>query len=276
MTSQIDVPHLYRGKINLWVEDATSAAYFNAVWSDSDIRILTAGGQNAVEALAKHAMENRLGNVFGVVDADFLPTNEADWFVPGKTFRRFVLPVHEVENLMLDADAMAGCSLNNSGRSAADIEARMRGLAARLVSWMACRAVLAELRHLVLDEFPPHPKRDSVPDLAAAQTLIETCPWFTTIVGKVSQMSQAGHVQSRLQYYEQTFRTDLQGNHWKQSYSGKELFRDAISYFWHQAPGGQSQDEDAAKAIAAWQVRNRRIPGSVVDLRKALRQRVGI
>ena len=141
MTVQIDLPQLYRGRvINLWVEDGVVAAYLDAVWSDSDIRILTAGGQGAVAALADHSRENELPNVFGVVDRDFFADNYNDWLSPQKTFRRFVLPVHEIENLLLDENAMAGSRVNNAGKTAQEIASRMETLASKLVSWMACRA----------------------------------------------------------------------------------------------------------------------------------------
>jgi hypothetical protein len=260
MTLQIDVPQLYRGTINVWVEDPVSAAWFNAVWSDRDIRILTAGGHTAVEALTRHA-----------------ESNISDWSTPKKTFQRFVLPVHEVENLLLDSEAMANCTVNNTGKSAEDIEDRMNALAVRQVPLMSCRATLTELRHRVLDDFPSHPGLGNVPDLDAAEEAIVKSPWFKAIATKTSQAATSAYVQKRLQHFEQQYQADLTVDRWKQTFSGKELFRDATSFFYQASKNsGQSRDVDAAKAIAAWQVANARVPIAATDLRIALRQRVGI
>ena len=65
---------------------------------------------------------------------------------PGKTSRRFILSVHEIENYLLDAAALAASRFNNLGKTIAEIETMMTTAAGRLGWWAACRDVVAELR----------------------------------------------------------------------------------------------------------------------------------
>ena len=89
---------LYRGSINLWVEDALTREYLSTLWNDPSVFFLVGGGNEGVRAIVKDAEEAGFANVFGLTDRDFRPTNTSAWIDPLKTFRTFVLPVHEIEN----------------------------------------------------------------------------------------------------------------------------------------------------------------------------------
>lgn len=278
MTSEIDIPSLYRGRvINLWVEDAVVAAYLREVWSDPEIHILIGGGLSAVDAMSKHAVENRYPNVFGLVDRDFGVTNHSDWMTPEKTFHRFVLTVHEAENLLIDPAGLAGCSVNDNRKTVEEITERLTTLATSLAPYMACRAVITELRHLVLDAFPSHPSRDAVPDIAAAESLIVSSEWFGKIVVRTQATATANEVRRRLNERHSEYLSDLQTDRWQQTFSGKELFRDIVSFIYRgTGVRGQQRDIDAAKAIARWQFQNKVVPKEILDLRIAMRRRLGL
>src|SRR4051812_26101719 len=124
-----DVPRaaLYRGVINLWVENALSREYLAAVWrNDPDVAFFVGGGNDGVRAVVKDAEEAGYTNVFGVTDRDFRPSNRSDWLDPRKMFRTFVLPVHEIENDLLEAEALRSSRLHNRDLAAADIERHMK------------------------------------------------------------------------------------------------------------------------------------------------------
>ncbi len=72
------------------------------------MKFLIGGGSDGAGAILKDADDAGYTNVFGLTDRDFRPSNVADWTNPANTFRKFVLPVHEVENYLLDALAFAG------------------------------------------------------------------------------------------------------------------------------------------------------------------------
>lgn len=279
MTVDVDVPAMYRGRaINLWVEDAVVAAYLREIWADREIHILVGGGNDAVWAMANHANEHGYLNVFGLIDRDFGDTNYADWMSPQKAFRTFRLPCLEMENLFLDFEALAGCVANNNRKSVEEIRNRIENLAASLIPYMACRAVISSMRHLVLDGFPEHPKRTVVSDLNVAESLIVTSPWFGRIVPDTRNELDANHIRERLIQFDGQYRADLAGaDHWKQTFSGKELFRDVASFI-YQGVGirGQQRDLDIAKAVARWQVQNGTAPMVVLELRRAMRFRLGM
>ncbi len=279
MTVVVEIPAMYRGRaINLWVEDAVVAAYLREVWADREIHILVGGGNDAVWAMANHAHEHRYLNVFGLIDRDFGDTNYADWMLPLKDFRTFRLPCLEIENLFLDSDALAGCLANNNRKSVEDIRHRIEQLATSLIPYMACRAVISSMRHLVLDGFPEHPKRTAVPDLNVAESLIVTSPWFGRIVSDTRDELNVTHVHERLRQFDEQYRADLaNGDHWKQTFSGKELFRDVASFIYQGLRvRGQQRDLDVAKAIARWQLQNGAVPPVVLELREAMRLRLGM
>lgn len=278
MTFDVDIPSLYRGRvINLWVEDAVVAAYLREVWSDGEIHILIGGGVSAVEAMAKHAVENRYPNVFGLVDRDFGESNYPDWKTSGKTFRRFVLPVHEVENLLLDCEGLAGCSVNDNEKTVDEVRQRLKTLATSLAPYMACRAVITELRHVVLDDFPAHPKRDAVPDIATAEALIVQSEWFRKIAVRTQAAATADEIRRRLNERYAEYLSHLGTEQWLETFSGKELFRDVVSFVYRGTGiSGQQRDIDAAKAIARWQSESGKKPAVVLELRAAMRLRLGL
>jgi hypothetical protein len=100
---------LYRGTINLWVEDELTREYLSEIWNDPSVAFLIGGGNEGVRAIVEDAEKAGYRSVFALVDRDYRPSNQAGWLDPSKTFRTFILPVHEVENYLLDAAALASC-----------------------------------------------------------------------------------------------------------------------------------------------------------------------
>ena len=137
---------LYRGVINLWVEDALSREYLSALWNDADVALFIGGGNEGVRAIVKDAEDAGFSNVFAVTDRDFRPTNQGSWNDPAKTFRTFVLPVREIENYLLNSQALHASRFSNAGLSNTDTENLIVPAARRLCWWAACRDVVAEFK----------------------------------------------------------------------------------------------------------------------------------
>ena len=55
MTREIDLPRLYRGQINLWVEDPLTADYLRELWIGAPVQFLISGGNEGVFSLVKEA-----------------------------------------------------------------------------------------------------------------------------------------------------------------------------------------------------------------------------
>jgi hypothetical protein len=199
MIQDAPVPDLYRGKVNLWVEDALSRDYLKECWDgDPDIFFLTAGGKGSILAAVNDAHHRGYGNVFGFRDRDFEPSNYGRWRNTRKNPLCFVPTVHEVENYLLDAPALAGCVFNTGDRTPEAIAQRMRKEAGKLVWWMACRAVIAGLHDEFTQDFPEHPKCDAVTDHATASNYIISQDWYRKLAQRAMGATGAEEVESRL------------------------------------------------------------------------------
>lgn len=273
----ISLPALYSAPLVLWVEDPLVRDYLSSAWVDPDVRFLIAGGNAGIAPIVESARQDGHTHVYGLVDRDFRATNRPNWLNPASSVGVFVLEAHEIENHFLDPAALTGCALNTGGRSAAAIEARLRQRAGRLTWWMACRAVLAELRRSVFDDFPSHPGPQVVTDLAAAEAYICTSQWYVSLPPEVATLATPGYVSSRLQYYHGLMLQAVQGDDWKRDFSGKELFRDIRDWVYRGGSGaGSARDSDLAKAVGMWQNANSSVPQEVAALRTAMRTRAGL
>jgi hypothetical protein len=176
-TQDVSRASLYRGAINLWVEDELTHAYLSEVWNSPAVAFFIGGGNEGVRAIVKDAEESGFPNVFGLIDRDFRRTNNRGWSDPNKTFRTFILPVHEIENYLLESRALAAIALNNLGNTAAEVEAILNAAAARLCWWAACRDVVAELRLRFREGFVGDPGCD-VDSESRAHDHICKSDWF--------------------------------------------------------------------------------------------------
>ena len=140
MPRDVERATLYRGLINLWVEDETTRAYLRELWGDPAVAFFIGGGYEGVKAVVKDAERAGFLNVFGLIDRDFRLANKAGWSDPKKS-RTFVLPKHEIENYLLDADILANSRYNNLGRTSGQILGYMEEHARRMCWWAACRDV---------------------------------------------------------------------------------------------------------------------------------------
>ena len=70
-----------------------------------------------------------------------------------RTIRTFVLPVHEIENYLLDSRSLRSSLFNNRGLSETDIQTIIEEAAGRLCWWAACREVVAELKRRFREPF---------------------------------------------------------------------------------------------------------------------------
>ncbi len=271
---------LYRGIINLWVEDELTREYLSAVWnSPPDVFFLIGGGNEGVIAVLKDAELAGYPNVFGIIDRDFRPTNRADWNAPGKTVRRFVWPVHEIENYLLDPEALASSRLNTLKRTAAQIEGYLMAAAGRLTWWAACRYVVAELKGRFRDPFVADPACGTIADEASYVDHICTSNWFGKLAQEAARTTRED-VRDLLADAHLRAQSQLSDGTWRTEFAGKEIYRDVGSRICDlTAPTLRGYtpkmvDIDLAKDVAAGQAANSRVPHDLLDLLAALRSRI--
>lgn len=271
---------LYNGRINLWVEDNLTRTYLKALWNNPDVRLLVGGGHHGVQAILKDAEDAGYRNVFGLADRDFGRSNYPDWLVPGRAFRRFVLPRHEIENYLLDTPALEACRFNTLRKSAADIAAILDAEAARLCWWSACRQVVSLLRERFQRDFMTHPKVPAVSTEAEAREHITHSPWFRALPRRASNWNDARIRRLLARAHSRALAMQQDGS-WRREFPGKEIYRvigsrifDRVAAPGYRASSPSEFDADLAKEIADWQMANGAIPAELNELLRALTARV--
>jgi hypothetical protein len=271
---------LYNGRINLWVEDDLTRVYLGALWNDPAVKFLIGGGYNGVLAILKDAEHAGYTNVFGVVDGDHGRSNHADWFVPGRSFRRFVLPRHEIENYLLDTVALEGCRFNTHRRTASEIDMFLDNEAERRCWCVACRDAVALIRERIFDGFLEQPKSPPVDTEDAAKNHIIQSFWFRTLPRKSSRINET--LVHRLLKWEYARALKRLGDDtWRIDFPGKQLLHLIGGRICNKSIAPQSYqpssaefDSDLAKSIAAWQVASGLVPNDLSDLLAALKARI--
>lgn len=268
---------LYRGKINLWVEDEITRAYLAELWDDPDIVYLVGGGNEGVRAIVHDAEVAGYRNVFAVIDRDFGTSNVAHWLDHRKTARTFVLPAHEVENYLLDPEALAACTYNNRNQPREAIDALMLDHATRLCWWAACRAVVAELRRRFRLEFINDPRYPNVDREAAAIDHILTNTWYQRLSVE-ARRSEEPEIRRLVAEQYVIARDQVANGAWRTEFAGKEILHDIGSRIvdWTKLTRrpGSGFDSDLAKEVATWQKGHQSIPPTLTTLLQALKLRI--
>ena len=269
---------LYSGQINLWVEDSLTRSYLDALWNDPAVKFLIGGGRDGVGAILKDAEGAGYTNVFGVIDRDFGASNVADWMSSAKTSRKFVLPVHEVENYLLDSSALHASRYQNRSLDVVAIEDRMVAKAKQLCWWSACREAIAELKRRFREDFVPDPNQ-SVVDEATARAHICGSMWFGRLATELGRSSEADvHVLLANSHVAANAR--LVDGTWREDFAGKEILRDVAGWMCDRTtiPKFPASDveyyADLAKEIAASQIANNTAPTDLINLLSALKARI--
>jgi len=269
---------LYRAPINLWVEDEVTRTYLSEIWNNPAVAFLIGGGDGGLQAIVSDAEKAGYPNVFAVVDRDFRRSNKPNWAAPSKTSRRFILPVHEIENYLLDRDGLTACRFNNLGRTKPEIENIMKSAAGRLCWWAACRDVVAELKRRFRQGFVSDPKCD-VSNESQAREHICRSPWFQNLAQETADTTEA-NIHQLLTNSHVSANQSLADGRWKTEFAGKEILHDVGSRicdrtrFTNYRPSAAEFDQDVAKEIGACQRENNAVPPDLVDLLQALQLRI--
>jgi hypothetical protein len=275
----IDLSIPATGKITLFVEDTLTRDYLRRVWEEpTDLEFRLGGGNDGVRALVKSFEDEGHPNVFGVTDRDFRPANDKAWFDERRTFRTFVLPVHEIENYLLDAHALCASRFQNRGLDAGAIEEWLREKANALCWWAACRETIAELKRRFREPFVADPSQAVIDQESACNHIINS-PWYQKLDKEVDR-SREDRVRTLLsENHDKATNWHADGT-WRREFAGKELLRHVAGRMWDQTKRTSPLKPDAnfyadlAKGIGDWQVNNGAIPLDLTNLLSAIRGRI--
>jgi hypothetical protein len=223
--------------------------------------------------------EDGFHHVFGLVDRDFGNTNQPQWGNRESGLEVFRPRAFELENYLLDWQALAGCQENQERhcRAQSDIAARAENQARKMVWWMSCGSLLADYHEELVGRYPPHPKIDTIQSQRDAEIYITTQNhWHGNLQEKVSRITNSTALSGELHSQYHHWNGQLNTSSWSCSFSGREIFRVVRGFILDVGQGTPSEkDTDLAKSVANWQRDNQRIPRDLQDLLQALKTRVG-
>lgn len=269
MTAPSDLPTLYRSKkVYVWVEDEETRTYLNAAWEDPEIGLLVSGGHENIHAVVKSSRRDGFTHVFGFRDRDFGRSNRATW--QNKETEVMTSAAFEVENLLLDSEAMAACDVNTSGKTAAQITEELEKLAEVLPWWMSCRRAITEIHDAVAGQFIGHPKRGGVKTQTEAEAAIFASPWWTAVLPAIGTSVDQASVEASLLRHHASYTAMLGSEEWRTHFSGKEVLRDVVTRIWTKRQSARLHI-DFIQSIARAQRSSGRVPDEIRELRAALR-----
>ncbi|WP_437629800.1 hypothetical protein [Sorangium sp. So ce854] len=277
MKPSSDVTGLYRNfPAYLWVEDEETRTYLQAVWEgESHIKVLVAGGHGYLHAVVNAARNDYNTHVFGFRDRDFGVSNRARW--NDHTVVVLTADVVEIENLLLDPDAIAACQVNTARHDARKIEQELTMLATPLTWWMSCRRTITEIRDAVVGDFLEHPGRDRVRTQGDAEAAITGSPWWARVLPTLQpDWGNAATITRKLQDHEASYRAMLSTGAWRREFSGKEILRELTTRIWtRKRPKDPECRLTFVQEIARAQRELNRVPQEIRELRTSIRRRIG-
>lgn len=259
---------LYRGPL-VWVEDDMTRVILTELWQDSTLHVISAGGSEAVRYMVRAAEPNPKFKdlAFGVVDRDYGETGSA-WSLPST--RIFVLPVHEIENLLLDFEVLGALAHKSPG------ELRTRALAyVRAQRWWAVgKMILRELRRAMTSDFPTDPP-EGLLNADSVAAWLEKEGYWGTHGGHFSDWNRTEYRRIKIDELGATIGQGLESDAWLSRFPGKEILRHLRSYAQGlDVSSGDDRDLDLAKRVTRRMREERQIPTALVELREQLHHKI--
>ncbi|MBK7830645.1 DUF4435 domain-containing protein [Nannocystis sp.] len=265
---------LYRGRLNVWVEDDMTRVILTELWRDRMLHVISAGGSEAVRYMVRAAASNPSLKdlVFGVVDRDH-EDDGPDWSLPNTT--TFVLPVHEIENLLLDFEVLGALA----DRPPGELRAMARAYVREQRWWAVGKMILRELRRAMTSDFPTDPP-EGLRDAGSVAAWLEKQPYWVTHAGHFSAWNGTEYRRGKIDELGVVIGQDFESDAWLSRFPGKEILRylrTHVAGLDRAPPRGRPtpavRDMDLAKRITRRMIEEERVPGPLVELRKHLNRK---
>jgi hypothetical protein len=271
---------LYRGPLNVWVEDALSHAVLTYLWADSQINVIEANGKPGVQHMVQASPVPLRCQVHGIVDRDFDDGDESDW--PRPEHRVLRTPTHEMENLLLDFEILATLS---KGESAEQIRTRAHARAREILFWMVYKAVLRDMQGHLAGGFPGDAPQDALRSVDAVEQRLSEHAYWGEHGARWARWSEPRERSQTVRARHDLLQAELDGEGWRSTFSGKELFRYLRSHVrgLDETPARPPQptDTDRDLNLAKRIARKMReplgnIPPAITRMRETLRTKAGL
>lgn len=273
-------PFLGQRPAVLIVEDRISKEYLINAWGADEqyFNILTVGSCHTVDGVVADLRKHGGTTVFGLADRDFGKSNVSKWLDANTHVLR--PSFHELENVLLDWSALAGCEINQlrrNPRKAQFIEQQAQRKASEQPWWLACRQLLHEHQEIMCKDYPKTPPISRISILQQAFDHVAKSPWRTHLSTRASDILNDGNLEQALKSAHAGYMASLQDGSWVKSFSGKEIFRDLLSRIHDTTNTASSEaDVDLAKSVGKWHYENGKVPDEIDRIRISIKTRVGI
>ena len=140
----------------VYVEDVTTKVYLDELLGNNGkfVEVIVVGGRQSVLGVIEDDVRNKVTRTLGIVDRDFNSNVQGGWTL--KYNRVFLLPNHEIENYLLDFDAIA--SYTPGGKSAPKDASHWQELAhsiaERYVYSATYNRLIAEIQSKLCQNYP--------------------------------------------------------------------------------------------------------------------------
>ena len=266
---------LLTAPVILLVEDVLTKEYLIRIWQPDDkyFNILVAYGRESVRAVTHDLRTAGFRNVFGVIDRDFGTSNCDRWTQVLSNEAVFILPVFEIENYLLDWNALSHVSGDFSHKRNTDVICkRALRFAKQLLWWFSCCRTISTIRgHLVAD-FPSFPGLN-IRSRRAALEFIENQKWFREIESRVHTLIDREKIRELIDKSIEMSKGYLESGTWKAEFSGKEIFRMLRGYLVNEKYASpEEMDLDLAKKIGDYQYEQSSAPKKLLALKRLILQ----
>lgn len=246
--------HLY----HCWVEDTLTRHYLNALWSAPDLKLWVGAGSALRGIVEASRAEIAALRIFWMNDGDWAPSTLNEVRSGAMNYR---LCRHEIENYLLDEDAIASAprlKMVRRGLDAAQVASALAASAQRLVYVVAASRTLHTLiQKINVASWPTQPTLASCPDEGTASSwlaaqLDERREALRAVQRGADDALNARGVAASLRQEIQSAQQELYGGDWRRTYPGKEILRGAWGAIF-TARQDAAAEADLAKHVAAYQ-----------------------
>ena len=235
-------------KFMLYVEDEITRRYLNVLVPNRKlIDVCVVGGRERVIGCLEDDFRSGVKNSFGIVDRDYDRQAKSGWCNTGTGMFFFRLPAHEIENYLLDFEAIEQfkCPKVNPQKTASHWRTIARSIAEGYLYSIAYNQVLSDVRREYLMNYPVHIRLSSGPSsdynvilpgerIATEEELVTKLRnnvWLSTAIERSGQ-SFAPEILERkgaeaMLYYQALL--NGKDDDWIRGFPGKEMYRAIVN-----------------------------------------------
>ena len=272
----------FGSKVLVYVEDEITRRYLNAVIGHRGklVRFTVVGGVKTVLGMLEDAARcNRKNVTFGIIDRDYACGDKQGWFQQSGAYY-YKLPMHEIENYMLDFDAIAEFTPRGkpTGKSASHWRTIAHTVAKEYLYSIVYNQLIFDVRRKIVRDFPKQIVLSSSPNrdytiIANGETLrstddvvrrFESEHWLSEIGNRIAEFQHHDFLVKTANEYVAKYTTILNSpdDDWKREFPGKEMFAGIAN--------AMSMTSDDRYELARWigesQNRHNTVPGDIQEV----------